>query len=180
MTFILELDSNGTAYSTNLQIQLPGAKRAEPNPRREWSTTAVGDTEENLQYSIADRKKASIQIQGLFYSYREDAGQNDDGDVSNGTLQNQIDAGNIDVSSDPRFTSTNSDGDQIVKTVEEKIAWLNEYIFANVGAPQNFISGGQFSDSSGSKKCVIESVSTPQENDWTANYTINLKLGDPV
>jgi len=180
VTFILELDSNGTPYSTNLQIQLPGAKRAAPNPKREWSTTAVGDTEENLQYSIADRRKTNVQIQGIFYSYREDAGQNNDGDVSNGTLQAEITAGNIDVSSDPRFTSTNGNGDQIVKTVEEKIAWLNEYIFANVGAPQNFISGGQFSDTSGAKDCVIEGTSTPQENDWTANYTINLRLGDPV
>lgn len=180
MSFRIELDNAGTVYSNNLQIELPGAKRAEPEQNREWSTVATNDLESNLNYSLAQRKKGFITLRGLFYSYREEAGLNNDGDVSNGTLQSQITDGNIDVSSDPRFTSTNSSGDQIVKTIEEKIAWANEYIFANIGAPQHYVQGGQFNDGSGGKNVVVESVNATQETDWLANYNITMRYGGSV
>jgi len=180
MAIVLILSNTGTPYSNNLRMQLPRAKRVGDDIRRDWSTTPTNDLETNVNYSLANRKKGNITIEGIFYSYREDAGVNDDGDVSDGTLQAEIDAGNIDVSNDDRFLSTNDAGDQIVKTVEEKIAWLEEYMFANEPAPQNRLLGQRFDDQDGGKDIVIENTQANQQNDWTANYTITGRFGQPL
>jgi len=100
--------SSGSQYAEDIQVILDLATRAEPDIRREWSTTATNELEQNLQYSIAKRKKGVIQIQGTFYFNGTDK--------SEGTLQSAINRGEIDALGDPRLktqsiTSVNTTDD---------------------------------------------------------------------
>ncbi len=74
-----------------------------------------------------------------------------------------------------------------IHEVNEQLAWLEDFIYQNIGAPQHVLKTPrynseriQFSAEKG-KICVIEEVNTPQQAGFTtATYTITLRAGRPV
>jgi len=74
-----------------------------------------------------------------------------------------------------------------IHEVNEQLAWLEDFIYQNIGAPQHVLKAPrydseriQFSAEKG-KQCVIEEVNTPKQAGFTtATYTITLRAGRPV
>jgi len=99
MSHILRFDttaSSANQYTEDIEIELDLVNRSEPDIRREYSTTTTDELEENIQYSIAKRKKGIITEQGSFYfSYQNDK--------SNGTLQTALFNEDLSTLNDPRL-----------------------------------------------------------------------------
>jgi len=72
-------------------------------------------------------------------------------------------------------------------TVNEQLAWLEDFIDQNIGAPQHVLKAprydserNQFSAVKG-KQCVVEEVATPKTAGFTtAKYNLTLRAGRPV
>ena len=239
-----QANSSASDFSDDVKIILDLANRVERDLKRDWSETTTAETEENLQYSIAKRKKGVHTVQGKFYF--------DGTDKSGGTFQTAIDNGDFnltDFNNDRRlidhiiqdvdttnntftvsgnqtrrvdlnstivvFGSTGNDGiynptdasydavnDETTITVNEDVtnatvdgtistgihdvkeqqAWLEEYVWQNIGAPQHILKSERYDEGiENGKKCVIENVLTPEQAGFTtANYTLTLREGRPV
>lgn len=247
MTFVLRLDvsnsSDDVPYTNDLIYELSLPQREEKTLKREWTTTTTSEYEENINYSIAKRKKGTSTLQGLNYFSKGE-------DKSQGTLQRAIYLEEIDALEDAsiktqpieatdttnntvtvsgdirRRVDTSSDvalfgaglvneihgitsvsydevNDQTtigldgntnileadgnistgVFTVEEQQNWLEDYIWANIGAPQHLIEGGRYNDSISEfgTKIVIDNIPTSNNAGQTVGeYTIVGRFGRPV
>lgn len=243
MSYTLVFDtseSSANRFTEDVELELSFVTRSEPDIRRDWSTTTTNTLEQNVNFSIAQRKKGTVTIVGTFY--------NDGNDKSNGTIQRAIDNGDISVVTDARlktpgvvdvdttndtftvstdftrssdtdstlvvFQSTGNDGvynidnvsydsnndettfevaenvsdstaDGFIQTgifdLQEKIAWLEDYVWENAGAPLHRIEGGRFDNDLDGTNVVIESVQTPRiAGQTTLEYNITAKFGVPI
>lgn len=74
-----------------------------------------------------------------------------------------------------------------IHTVDEQLAWLEDFINQNIGVPQHVLKAprydserNQFSAVKG-KQCVVEEVGTPKRAGFTtAKYNLTLRAGRPV
>jgi len=247
MTYTLRFEadlSSANPYTNDIDILLDLPQRSEPDIKREYSTTTTSELEQNIKYSIAQRKKGIITVQGTFYySYQKDKSDgtlqralaNDDsinilddqrieqhavnavdtgadsvtvaGDIrrrvdTDGSvvffgsqITNQeysVDSVSYDAGNDETTVSVVGDigvvGDGFLQTgihnVIEQQAWLEFYVWANVGAPQHRIIGGRFSDETTDlgTKVTVENVITPRSAGQavTGDYTLSLGYGRPV
>lgn len=243
MTYTLVFDtseSSANRFTEDAELELSFVSRSEPDIRRDWSTTTTNTLEQNVNFSVAQRKKGTVTIVGDFY--------NDGKDKSNGTIQKAINNGDISVVNDNRiktplvnsvdttndtftvsgdftrsgdtdstlvvFQSTGNDNiynidnvnydsnndettfevaenvsdstaDGFIQTgvfdLLEKIAWLEDYVWENAGAPFHRIEGGRFDNDLDGTNVVIESVQTPRiAGQTTLEYNITAKFGVPI
>lgn len=168
MSYGILLDSDSSAYSEDLFYSFePLVKTKEDGRNREFTTISNQNPEAARHFGFQPGQ-SNPRIEWVIYDNGDDK--------SNGSLSNSG-------ITDSRFTSTNDVGDPIVKTVEEQIIWLTEYIHDNTSDPRWLLFGGRFSDRNGDGNSEGTNVSIKQTNHRrlagrnAAKGTIELKLG---
>lgn len=162
------LDKDYSNYSVDLEYKFGIVKSREDGRDRNFTTIQNTDPSAARHFGFQPGE-TNPTINWLLY---------DDGtDKSNGSLSSS----NI---SDARFTSTDSNGNSIIKTVDEQIIWLVEYIHDNSSDPRWLLFGGRFSDRDGDgtdegTNVVIKRPRITEASDrpTSAQGQIDLKLG---
>ncbi|AFH22344.1 hypothetical protein OSG_eHP23_00075 [environmental Halophage eHP-23] len=168
--FTIVLESQFSDYSVDIQYEFDLVQRKEDGRTREFTTIPLQDPEAARHFGFQPGQ-SNPTIEWTLYDNGEDK--------SNGSL-NALSPG------DDRFTSTDSNGNPIVKTVEEQIIWLTEYIHDNTSDPRWTLIGGRFSDRNGDgidegTKVVLKDTQHRRIAGLNAaRGTVNLKLGVTV
>jgi len=168
MTYKLVLDSNYSEYSTDLEYQMQIVRKITDTGRqRSYTTIPLPEPENSRHFGF---KPGTVEPSFEFTIY--DNGE----DKSNGSYHDS----NI---SDARITSTNQSGETIIKTVDEQIVWLTEYVHDNTSDPRWKIFGGRFSDidGDGTDEGANAVVKTPKITERAgfnaADCILKIKLG---
>lgn len=174
---VTNLDFPGSGSPNPIRYIFEGIENLERIKEQGRTVAAAQDAEESVSFTFTP-PKVSIPIEWLIIN-----GENKSqltNDKSDGTL----DSSGI---SDDRFTSTDSNGNPIIKTIPEQLLWLRTYIFNGTGGTKFRLYGGKFSDPDGDGSdegtpVGIENIRLPQNvNDLNAQQgSIELSVGEVV
>lgn len=171
MAYFIELEQQYSEYSTDLQYSFePLVQTKDDGRTRSFTTITLQDPEAARHFGFQPGE-SNPSIEWTLYDNGEDK--------SNGTL-------NASGINDSRFTSTDTNGNPIVKTVEEQIIWLTEYIHDNTSDPRWRLYGGRFTDRDGDGVDEGTQVVLKRSNHRrlaglnAARGTVEIKLGVTV
>jgi hypothetical protein len=128
MSYFIVLDSSFSDYSEDLEYSFEPLVQTKEDGRTRSFTTISNQDPEAARHFGFQPGQSNPRIEWIIYNNGEDK--------SNGTYGNS----NIN---DSRISN------DTVKSVEEQIIWLTEYIMDNTSDPRWTLFGGRFSDRDG-------------------------------
>jgi len=164
MSFILQLQSQYSQYSIDIEYELDLVQNKDDGRNRNFTTIGLQNPAAARHFGFQPGQ-SNPTIEWTIYNNGEDK--------SNGSLS----ASNI---TDSRFSN------DTVTTVEEQIIWLTEYIHDNTSDPRWLLFGGRFSDRNGDGVDEGTNVVVKRTNHRrlaglnAARGTLELKLGVTV